>query len=165
MSRRFSGFMQFPDFAQFGSPAILKAAVTIALVATLETLLNLEAVDKIDPDQRQSPPNRELMAQGIGNITAGLIGGLPMTSVIVRSSVNINAGGRTKLSAILHGVLLVLCVITVPQWLNEIPLSALAAILITTGFKLASPTLFKSMWNEGSRGSSCRLPSRLPPSS
>jgi len=147
----FLGFMQFPDFAQFGSPAILKAAVTIALVATLETLLNLEAVDKIDPDQRQSPPNRELIAQGIGNITAGLVGGLPMTSVIVRSSVNINAGGRTKLSAILHGVLLVLCVITVPQWLNEIPLSALAAILITTGFKLASPTLFKSMWNEGSR--------------
>ncbi|MDZ4403204.1 carbonic anhydrase family protein [Prosthecobacter sp.] len=147
----FLGFMQFPDAAQFGNPAILKAAVTIALVATLETLLNLEAVDKIDPDQHQAPPNRELIAQGIGNVTAGLIGGLPMTSVIVRSSVNINAGGRTKLSAILHGVLLTLCVITVPQWLNEIPLSALAAILIVTGLKLASPALFKQMWSEGSR--------------
>lgn len=147
----FLGFMQFPDAAQFGNPAIFKAAVTIALVATLETLLNLEAVDKIDPDQRQSPPNRELVAQGIGNMAAGLIGGLPMTSVIVRSSVNINAGGRTKLSAILHGMLLVLCVVSVPQWLNEIPLSALAAILITTGFKLASPALFRQMWGEGTR--------------
>ncbi|MBL9130396.1 MAG: SulP family inorganic anion transporter, partial [Verrucomicrobiaceae bacterium] len=147
----FLGFLQFPDTAQFGSPAILKAAITIALVATLETLLNLEAVDKIDPDQRQSPPNRELVAQGIGNITAGFLGGLPMTSVIVRSSVNINSGGRTKLSAILHGFLLVVCVLTVPQWLNEIPLAALAAILITTGFKLASPKLFKSMWGEGTR--------------
>jgi MFS superfamily sulfate permease-like transporter len=147
----FLGFMQFPAAAQFGNPAIFKAAVTIALVATLETLLNLEAVDKIDPDQRQSPPNRELVAQGIGNMAAGLIGGLPMTSVIVRSSVNINAGGRTKLSAILHGMLLVLCVVSVPQWLNEIPLSALAAILITTGFKLASPALFRQMWGEGTR--------------
>jgi carbonic anhydrase len=147
----FLGFLQFPDSAHFSNPAIFKAAITIALVATLETLLNLEAVDKIDPDQRQSPANRELVAQGIGNVTAGLIGGLPMTSVIVRSSVNINSGGKTKLSAILHGILLVVCVITVPQWLNEIPLAALAAILITTGFKLASPTLFKSMWAEGTR--------------
>jgi len=147
----FLGFLQYPDFAQFGSPLVLKAAVTIALVATLETLLNLEAVDKIDPDQRLSPPNRELVAQGVGNMMAGCIGGLPMTSVIVRSSVNINAGGRTKLSAVLHGVLLVLCVVTVPHWLNEIPLAALAAILITTGFKLASPALFKQMWREGRR--------------
>lgn len=147
----FLGFLQFPDAAGFSNPAIFKAAVTIALVATLETLLNLEAVDKIDPDQRQSPPNRELVAQGIGNITAGLIGGLPMTSVIVRSSVNINAGGRTKISAVLHGVLLVLCLVTVPQWLNEIPLSALAAILIMTGLKLASPVLFRQMWTEGTR--------------
>lgn len=147
----FLGFLQFPDAAGFSNPAIFKAAVTIALVATLETLLNLEAVDKIDPDQRQSPPNRELVAQGIGNITAGLIGGLPMTSVIVRSSVNINAGGRTKISAVLHGVLLVLCLVTMPQWLNEIPLSALAAILIMTGLKLASPALFRQMWTEGTR--------------
>lgn len=147
----FLGFLKFPGAEHFSNPLIFKAAVTIALVATLETLLNLEAVDKIDPDQRQSPPNRELVAQGIGNITAGLIGGLPMTSVIIRSSVNINAGGRTKLSAILHGVLLILCLVSVPQWLNEIPLAALAAILITTGFKLASPVLFRQMWREGTR--------------
>lgn len=147
--KAFLGFLQFPGVEHFSNPLVFKAAITVALVATLETLLNLEAVDKIDPDQRQSPPNRELVAQGTGNLIAGLIGGLPMTSVIVRSSVNINAGGKTKLSAILHGVLLVVCVVTAPQWLNEIPLSALAAILIVTGFKLASPKLFKEMWSEG----------------
>lgn len=145
----FLGFLQFPGVEHFSNPLVFKAAITVALVATLETLLNLEAVDKIDPDQRQSPPNRELVAQGAGNLIAGLIGGLPMTSVIVRSSVNINAGGKTKLSAILHGVLLIVCVVTLPHWLNEIPLSALAAILIVTGFKLASPKLFKEMWTEG----------------
>lgn len=145
----FLGFLQFPGVEHFSNPLVFKAAITVALVATLETLLNLEAVDKIDPDQRQSPPNRELVAQGAGNLIAGLIGGLPMTSVIVRSSVNINAGGKTKLSAILHGVLLIVCVVTVPHWLNEIPLSALAAILIVTGLKLASPKLFKEMWGEG----------------
>lgn len=145
----FLGFLQFPGAEHFSNPLVFKAAITVALVATLETLLNLEAVDKIDPDQRQSPPNRELVAQGAGNLIAGLIGGLPMTSVIVRSSVNINSGGKTKLSAILHGVLLIVCVVTVPHWLNEIPLSALAAILIVTGLKLASPKLFKEMWSEG----------------
>jgi carbonic anhydrase/SulP family sulfate permease len=151
----FLGFLQFPGFEHFGNPLVFKAAITVALVATLETLLNLEAVDKLDPEQRISPPNRELVAQGIGNLLSGLIGGLPMTSVIVRSSVNINSGGKTKLSAILHGLLLIVCVVTVPQWLNEIPLSALAAILIVTGFKLASPKLFKEMWKEG-------LPQFLP---
>jgi carbonic anhydrase/SulP family sulfate permease len=145
----FLGFLQFPGVQHFSNPLVFKAAITVALVATLETLLNLEAVDKIDPDQRQSPPNRELIAQGTGNLIAGLIGGLPMTSVIVRSSVNINSGGKTKLSAILHGVLLIVCVVTLPHWLNEIPLSALAAILIVTGLKLASPKLFKEMWTEG----------------
>lgn len=145
----FAGFLQTPALSHFANPLVYKAAFTVALVASLETLLNLEAVDKIDPDQRQSPPNRELVAQGIGNLMSGLAGGLPMTSVIVRSSVNINAGGRTKLSAILHGLLLIGCVVTVPQWLNEIPLSALAAILIVTGFKLASPKLFREMWKEG----------------
>lgn len=147
--KAFLGFLQFPGVEHFGNPLVFKAAITIALVATLETLLNLEAVDKIDPDQRQSPPNRELVAQGVGNMLAGFIGGLPMTSVIVRSSVNINAGGKTKLSAILHGFMLIVCVMTMPHWLNEIPLSALAAILIVTGFKLASPKLFKEMWSEG----------------
>ncbi len=147
----FLGFLKFPGMEHFSNPLVFKAAITVALVASLETLLNLEAVDKIDPDQRLAQPNRELVAQGAGNLIAGLIGGLPVTSVIVRTSVNINAGGRTKLSAIMHGVLLVVCVMTVPHWLNEIPLSALAAILIVTGFKLASPKLFKDMWREGLR--------------
>ena len=145
----FLGFLQFPDFSALGNPLVYTTAITIAIVASLETLLNLEAVDKIDPQQRSSPPNRELVAQGIGNITAGLIGGIPMTSVIIRSSVNINAGGRTKLSAIIHGVLLFGCVLMVPGWLNMIPLSALGAILLMTGLKLASPDLVRQMWSEG----------------
>lgn len=143
------GFLRFPDFAALSNPAIYTSAVTIAIVATLETLLNLEAVDKIDPDQRKAPPNRELIAQGVGNMAAGLIGGIPLTSVIVRSSVNINAGAKTKLSAIIHGVLILLFVLLVPNWLNEIPLAALAGILVVTGFKLSSPNLFKQMWREG----------------
>ena len=145
----FFGFLQLPDFSQWANPAVYIAAVTIAVVASLETLLNLEAVDKLDPQQRTSPPSRELLAQGIGNVTAGLIGGLPITSVIVRSSVNINAGGKTKLAAIIHGVLLLVSVAFLPMWLNLIPLSCLAAILLVTGIKLASPALVKQMWNEG----------------
>ncbi len=145
----FTGLLRYPDFSQLTNPAVYVAAVTIAIVATLETLLNLEAVDKIDPDQQHAPPNRELIAQGIGNVTAGLVGGLPMTSVIVRSSVNINAGARTKLSAIMHGALILLCVVLMPGMLNQIPLAALAAILIMTGLKLASPALLKQMWREG----------------
>ena len=145
----FLGFLQFPDFSALNNPAVYVAAITIAIVASLETLLNLEAVDKIDPEQRSSPPNRELLAQGIGNTLSGLVGGLPMTSVIVRSSVNINSGGRTKLSAIFHGLLLLGCVILVPGWLNQIPLAALAAILLMTGIKLASPKLIRQMWAEG----------------
>lgn len=139
----------FPDWSALNNPAVYMAAITIAIVASLETLLNLEAVDKIDPKQRVSPPNRELLAQGIGNVTAGLIGGLPMTSVIVRSSVNINARAETKLSAVWHGILLLGCVIMMPAILNLIPLSALAAILLMTGLKLASPKLMKQMWSEG----------------
>ena len=142
-------FLRFPDFSQWANPAIYMAAVTIAIVASLETLLNLEAVDKLDPERRDSPPSRELVAQGIGNTIAGLIGGLPVTSVIVRSSVNVGVGAKTKLSAILHGVLLVVCVALFPVYLNMIPLAALAAILLVTGFKLASPTLFRQMWSEG----------------
>lgn len=145
----FLGFLQFPNFSALGNPVVYTAAITIAIVASLETLLNLEAVDKIDPQQRSSPPNRELLAQGIGNVTVGLIGGIPMTSVIIRSSVNINSGGKTKLSAIIHGVLLFGCVLMVPGWLNMIPLSALGAILFMTGLKLASPKLLKQMWSEG----------------
>lgn len=139
----------FPDWSILNNPAVYLAAFTIAIVASLETLLNLEAVDKLDPKQRVSPPNRELLAQGVGNVAAGLIGGLPMTSVIVRSSVNINARAESKLSAVWHGVLLLGCVILMPAMLNLIPLAALAAILLMTGLKLASPKLIKQMWNEG----------------
>ena len=143
------GFMRWPDFSALSNPKVFLAAITIGLVASLETLLNLKAVDKIDPQKRISPPNRELIAQGVGNLTAGLIGGLPVTSVIVRSSVAVNSGGKTKLVTLFHGLLLVLCVTLIPAWLNEIPLSCLAAILIMTGLKLSSVKLFKQMWREG----------------
>jgi len=145
----FLSFIALPNFSALSNPAVYGAAITIAIVASLETLLNLEAVDKLDPQQRSSPPNRELMAQGAGNVVAGLIGGLPITSVIVRSSVNINSGGRTKFSAIFHGALLIGSVLFVPGLLNDIPLAALAAILLMTGIKLASPKLIKQMWAEG----------------
>lgn len=145
----FFNFLTFPNFNALKNLNVYIAALTIAIVASLETLLNIEAVDKIDPKQRFSPPNRELLAQGVGNIVAGLIGGLPLTSVIVRSSVNINAGVKTKLSAIWHGFLLFGSVLLIPQLLNTIPLSALAAILLVTGIKLASPALFHQMWKEG----------------
>ena len=145
----FFEFLQLPDFSQWANPAVYIAAVTLAAVASLETLLNLEAVDKLDPQQRTSPASRELLVQGIGNVTAGLIGGLPITSVIVRSSVNINAGGKTKLAAVIHGVFLLVSVALLPVWLNLIPLSCLAAILVVTGVKLASPALVRQMWSEG----------------
>ena len=138
-----------PDFSQWLNLAVLQAGVVIALVASIETLINLEAVDQLDRFGRTSPPSRELVAQGVGNILCGLLGGIPVTSVIVRSSVNINAGGRTKLSAIGHGLLLLVCVALAPQMLNQIPLSALAAVLFATGLKLASPGLFLRMWREG----------------
>lgn len=144
-----SRFLRFPDFSQWNNPAIYKAGLMIAVVASLETLLNLEAVDKIDPQQHASPPSRELLAQGVGNLTAGLIGGIPITSAIVRSSINVNAGGRTKLATIVHGALLFASVTLIPTWLNAIPLPCLAAILLVTGAKLASPMLFKQMWKEG----------------
>lgn len=145
----FFNFFVFPDFSVLTNPAVYTAGLTVAVVASLETLLNLEAVDKIDPEQRNSPANRELLAQGIGNMFVSLIGGLPMTSVIVRSSVNINAGVKTKLSTIWHGLLLLCCVLLVPDWLNKIPLSALAAILLMTGIKLVHPQLIMQMWREG----------------
>jgi carbonic anhydrase/SulP family sulfate permease len=144
-----SKFIITPDFQQLVNPAIYTAAVTIAIAASLETLLNVEAVDKLDPERRVTPTNRELVAQGVGNIAAGLLGGLPMTSVVVRSSVNVQAGGKTNLSAVTHGVLLLACVALIPGVLNEIPLPALAAILLMTGLKLASPKLVKQMWAEG----------------
>ncbi|MBB3206402.1 carbonic anhydrase/SulP family sulfate permease [Rhodopirellula rubra] len=145
----FIGFLRMPDFTQLLNPAVYIGAITIAVVASLETLLNLEAVDKLDTEKRNSPASRELIAQGCGNMVCGMIGGLPVTSVIVRSSVNVNSGGKTKLAAIFHGILLLLSVAILPGYMNMIPLSALAAILLVTGFKLASPKLFKQMWNEG----------------
>ncbi|HET8828658.1 MAG TPA: SulP family inorganic anion transporter [Pelobium sp.] len=138
-----------PDFAQITNPQIWTVAVTIAIVASLETLLSLEAVDKIDPIKRVSPTNRELIAQGIGNTCAGLIGALPVTAVIVRSSTNVHAGGRTKMSAIFHGIFLIVAVLLVPNMINLIPLSCLAAILLLVGYKLARISLFKKMWKDG----------------
>jgi len=142
-------FVQTPDFSQWRNPALYMASLTIAAVASLETLLNLEAIDKLDPQQHTSPPSRELLAQGIGNVAAGLLGGIPITAAIVRSSVNVNAGGRTKLATIAHGALLLASIAFIPTWLNQIPLSCLAAILLVTGVRLASPTLLRQMWNEG----------------
>ncbi len=143
------GLLQFPDFSFWDNPAVYLAALTIAIVASLETLLNLEAVDRLDPQQRTSPPNRELLAQGVGNMLSGLVGGLPMTSVIVRSSVNIGVGAKTRFSAIWHGFFLLGSIAFLPVYLNMIPLCSLAAILIVTGMKLASPTLFREMWQGG----------------
>ncbi len=145
----FAGLFVGPDWSLWSNPSVYVAAVTIAAAASLETLLNLEAVDKLDPRQRKSPASRELLAQGIGNLTGGLLGAIPVTSLIIRSSVNINAGGKTKLATLVHGVLLVTTAFFLPDLLNRIPLSCLAAILLVTGAKLASPVLFRQMWNQG----------------
>ncbi|RDI53787.1 SulP family inorganic anion transporter [Flavobacterium glaciei] len=138
-----------PNFAGISNPKVWITAATIAAVASIETLLCLEAGDKLDPLKRYSSANTELKAQGIGNIISGLIGGLPMTSVIVRTSANIQAGARTKFSAIFHGLLLLLTVVLIPGLLNKIPMACLAAILIMIGFKLASPKVFMHMWKIG----------------
>jgi carbonic anhydrase len=138
-----------PDFSAIGRPIIWKVGATLALVASLETLLNLEATDKLDPEGRQSNSNRELLAQGVGNIVSGFTGGLPLTSVIVRSSVNINSGAKTKMSAIFHGIYLLIFILVFPDLLSKIPLSALAAILIVTGYKLASPKEFIAFFKKG----------------
>ncbi|MDB5209818.1 MAG: SulP family inorganic anion transporter [Sediminibacterium sp.] len=145
----FFSFFTFPDIKFLNNPDVWVTAVTLAIVASLETLLGIEAVDKLDPLKRVTPSNRELKAQGIGNIISGLIGGLPLTSVVVRSSANVSAGAKTKVSAIMHGVLLLLCVMFIPALLNKIPLSALAAVLIFTGYKLAKVSLFKEFFQKG----------------
>ena len=147
-----SGFIgQFttPDFSGFLNSQVWVVGITIAIIASIETLLSLEAVDRIDPQKRYSPTNRELKAQGIGNILSGFVGGLPMTSVIVRSSANVNAGGKTRLSTITHGAMILFCVALILVILNKIPLAALAAILLLTGYKLAKPALFKKWWDNG----------------
>lgn len=139
----------FPDWSAIMRPAVWQVAGTVAIVASLETLLSLEATDKLDPFKRTAPANRELLAQGAGNMLAGLIGGLPMTGVIVRSAANVNAGGRTWRSSFTHGLLLIIAVVALPALLNRIPLAVLAAILIFTGFKLAHPSVFRAMWRAG----------------
>lgn len=145
----FKSQFNFPDFSAIGNGAVWVTGFTIALVASLETLLCVEATDKLDPEKRVTPTNRELLAQGTGNMISGFIGGLPITQVIVRSSANIQSGGKTKASAIIHGILLLVSVILIPTLLNMIPLSVLAAILFIVGYKLAKPKLFKTMYNLG----------------
>lgn len=138
-----------PDFSQISNPQVWISAVTIAIVASVESLLSVEATDKLDPQARTTSTNRELVAQGTGNIISGLIGGLPVTQVILRSSTNIHSGGKTKLSAISHGVLLLICVALIPTLLNLVPLAVLAAILFMIGAKLANPSLFREMYRLG----------------
>jgi MFS superfamily sulfate permease-like transporter len=145
----FIGQFTLPDFTAFGNYHVYVVAITIAIIASLESLLSVEAADKLDPYKRNTPTNRELKAQGLGNMLSGLIGGLPLTAVIVRSSANINSGGKTKLSAVFHGILLLLSVIGLATVLNKIPLACLAALLLTVGYKLAKVSLFKSMYKLG----------------
>ena len=145
----FLGQFSSPNFDQITNPQIWVTAFTIALVASLETLLCVEATDKLDPRKRVTPTNRELIAQGSGNIISGLIGGLPITQVIVRSSANIQSGGRTKASAIIHGFLLLISVLIIPTLLNKIPLAVLAAVLFIVGYKLAKPALFVTIYKQG----------------
>lgn len=144
-----SELVSFPDFSRIGDPAIYQTAGTLAVVASIETLLCVEAIDKLDRFKRTSDTNKELRAQGIGNLVCGLIGGLPVTAVIVRGSANIQSGARTRMSAFLHGVLLLLAVVAIPALLNRIPLAALAAVLLHIGYKLAPVSLFKAMWARG----------------
>lgn len=138
-----------PDFSALSSVHVYVVAGTLALVASLESLLSLEAIERLDPEERKADANRELLAQGVGNTLSGLIGGLPITAVIVRSSANLNAGAKSKLSAILHGALLLFCVLLIPDVLNMIPLSALAAVLIIVGYKLTSAKQFKAQFKLG----------------
>ena len=145
----FLAVFTLPNFAAINNSEIWIVAFTIALVASLETLLSVEATDKMDPHKNKTPTNRELFAQGVGNICSGIIGGLPITQVIVRSSANIQSGGTSKLSAIMHGILLLISVLLVPNILNLIPLSVLAAVLLVIGYKLAKPAMFFKMYKLG----------------
>lgn len=140
---------QLPDFTSLGNALVYKTSIVIAVIASLETLLSIEAVDKLDPHRRVAPTNRELKAQGLGNMLSGFLGGLPLTAVIVRSSANINFGGRTRISCFLHGILLLLAVLFLGRFLNQIPLACLAAILLQTGYKLAKPSLFREQFGRG----------------
>ncbi|MCB0603064.1 MAG: SulP family inorganic anion transporter [Saprospiraceae bacterium] len=145
----FIGLFTLPDFSALANPQVYIIAITMAVVASLETLLCVEATDKLDPYKRITPTNRELRAQGFGNVISGMIGGLPITQVIVRSSANIQSGALTKGSAIYHGLLLLVCAVSIPTILNMIPLASLAAILFVVGYKLSKPVLYRQMWKEG----------------
>ena len=152
MSSSFSEFLTHfvrPDWSHITNVGVYTTGLTLALIASIETLLSVEATDKLDPDKNVTPTNRELKAQGLGNLVSGLLGGIPVTQVIVRSTANIDSGGKTRFASFFHGVLLLVCVATIPGLLNEIPLASLAAILIVIGFKLARPSLFRQMWREG----------------
>lgn len=146
---QFFSFFTQPDFSAISNPAVWTTALTIGIVASLETLLGIEAVDKLDPYRRVTPANRELKAQGVGNIVSGLLGGLPLTSVIVRSSANVSAGAQSKSSAVMHGVMLLASAVFIPALINKIPLSALAAILLFVGYKLTKISLFKEYYAKG----------------
>ncbi|WP_192349795.1 SulP family inorganic anion transporter [Algoriphagus sp. Y33] len=141
--------LTFPDFSMIGEGTFWIVAATIAIIGSLETLLSIDAADKLDPQKRTTPPSKELFAQGVGNTFSGLLGGLPITAVIVRSSANIASGSRTKMSAIFHGILLMILVLSIPNILNLIPLSCLAAVLFVVGYKLAKPSLFVNMYKNG----------------
>ncbi|UXX81246.1 SulP family inorganic anion transporter [Reichenbachiella carrageenanivorans] len=146
----FFGQFTTPNFAMLAEHKTYVVAFTIAIIASIETLLSVEAADKMDPERRITPTNRELIAQGIGNSVSGLIGGLPITQVIVRTSANIQSGGKTRASAFFHGLMLLLCVIAIPHVLNLIPLASLAAVLLVVGYKLVKPSIFKAMYKTGS---------------
>ena len=148
-AREFFSFFTHPDFSGWANKQVWITGATLAIVASLETLLSIEAIDDLDPYQRVTNKDRELKAQGVGNMLSGLIGGLPVTSVIVRSSANVNAGAKSKASTMMHGTLLLLCVAFIPVLLNLIPKAALAAVLIFTGYKLAKPSLFVSFYKKG----------------
>jgi MFS superfamily sulfate permease-like transporter len=148
-AEEFLSFFSTPDWSMITNTQVWGLALTVALVASLESLLSIEAVDDLDPYQRVTPTNRELKAQGLGNLLSGLIGGIPVTSVIVRSSANVNSGAKTKMSTIYHGIFLLLSVAFIPALLNLIPKAALAAILVFTGYKLAKPSLFKAFYRKG----------------
>jgi MFS superfamily sulfate permease-like transporter len=147
-SEIFAGLIS-PDWSFLSNPKVYSIAITLAIVATLESLLSLEATDSLDPLKRISSPDRELLAQGTGNIVSGLLGGLPITSVIVRSSTNVYSGGKSRMSGFFHGILLIVAVMLLPFYLNKIPLACLASILLYTGYKLAHPKEFKKVFAEG----------------
>ena len=147
--REFLDFLTLPDFSQIGNPEVYTVAITLAVIASVETLLSVEAADKLDPQKRVTPTNRELKAQGIGNLISGLLGGIPITQVIVRSATNVTAGGKTRTSSFFHGVLLLVSALMIPSLLNRVPLACLAGILIVIGYKLTNLGIYRDIYRQG----------------